>query len=198
MKKLLVLILLMSNTSFFAQELTYEDFKSIIPFLVTEDYKGAFNRSQELLNSSKADTTDIRAQISYMNIYSSAGMVTLQQMSHKDFGENLKKFIGKKLKMPGHPCLDTIAKAPFNSFQFLKNETEQLQGYTMVANKKKINILLFEYYNFKDEYNPADFIGNTVRCGGILESFEVNPNNSLVWIGRLHLSNAYVRRFIPN
>lgn len=90
----------MQSLNFFAQELTYDDFKSIIPFLKTEDYKGAFNRSQELLNSTKSDTSDIRAQISYMSIYSSAGMVTLEQMS-----------------------------------------------------------------------NPEDFIGNTVRCGGILESF---------------------------
>ena len=188
----------MNSLHFFGQELTYEDFKSIIPFLKTEDYKGAFNRSQELLNATKPDTTDIRAQIRYMNIYSSAGMVTLEQMSHKEFGKNLKKFVGQKLKMPGHPCLDTIAKAPFNSFQFLKNEKKELHGYTMVANKEKINILLFEYYNFKDKYLPEDYIGNNVRCGGILESYDVNPNKSLIWIGRLHISNAYVRRFTPN
>jgi len=198
MKRIFAFIFLINSLNFFAQELTYEDFKSIIPFLKTEDYKGAFNKSQELLNSTKPDTTDIRAQISYMNIYSSAGMVTLEQMSHKDFGENLKKFIGKKLRMPGHPCLDSIAKAPFNSFQFLKNDKKELHGYTMVANTKKINILLFEYYDFKDKYNPEDFIGNNVRCGGILESFEVNSNKSLIWIGRLHISNAYVRRFTPN
>lgn len=197
MKKILILVFLMSSTTFFAQELTYEDFKSIIPFLKTEDYKGAFDRSRELLNSTKPDTTDIRAQVSYMNIYSSAGMVTLKQMSHQEFGDNLKKFIGKKLKMPGHPCLDSIAKAPFNSFQFLKDDAGQLQGYTMVANKEKVNILLFEYYNFKDAYDAEDFIGNNVRCGGILESYEVNPNKSLIWIGRLHISNAYVRRFAP-
>jgi len=190
MKKILVLLFIMSSATFFAQELTHEDFKSIIPFLKTEDYKGAFNRSQELLNTTKSDTTDIRAQVSYMNIYSSAGMVTLKQMSHQEFEENLKKFIGKKLKMPGHPCLDTITRAPFNSFQFLKNETGQLHGYTMVANKEKINILLFEYFNFKDKYNPEDFIGNNVRCGGILESYEVNPIKSLVCIERYLLSSA--------
>ena len=198
MKKFLIVLFLINNVSSFAQELTYDDFKSIIPFLKTEDYKGAFNRSEELLSTSKNDTTDIRAQISYMNIYSSAGMVTLKQMNHKEFEKNLKKFIGKKLKMPGHPCLDSVAKAPFNSFQFIKNKKGQQQGYTMVANKEKINILLFEYYNFKEEYNPNEFIGNNIRCSGILESYEVNPNKSLIWIGRLHISNAIVRGFIPN
>jgi hypothetical protein len=198
MKKIIVVIFIISQTSFFAQELTYDNFKSIIPFLKTEDYKGAFIRTEELLNYTKSDTTDLRAQVSYMNIYSSAGMVTLKQMSSSDFEKNLKKFIGKKLKMPGHPCLDSIVKAAFNSFQFIKKEDKELHGYTMTANKEKVNILLFEYYNFKEKYNPEDFIGSNVRCSGILESFEVNPSKSLIWIGRLHISNAVVKRFIPN
>ncbi len=197
MKKLFILFCLLIGSISFAQELTYNEFKSIIPFLMKEDYKGAFDRSEELLKSAPNDTTDINAQIAYMNIYSSAGMVTLEQMSHKDFEKNVKRFIGKKLKMPGHPCLDSIAKAPFNSFQFQK-KNGKYQGHTMVANKQKVNILLFEYYDFKEEYNPEDFVGSTVRCGGILESFEVNPNKSMLWIGRLHISEAYVRKFIPN
>lgn len=195
MRIILTLLLTLAVAEIFAQEITYEDFKTIIPFLQQEDYKGAYLKSSELLSKTKPDTSDIRAQVSYMNIFAAAGMVTLDQMTHDEFEKNLQGFVGKKIKMSGHPCVDST-KMAWNSFQFKRKDGE-LQGLTMTPNSKKVNILLFEYYKFKTPPKPEDFIGKNVRAGGILESFEVNPNKSKLWIGRIHISNAYVRGFIP-
>jgi hypothetical protein len=196
MKKLLLFALLITNLTAFAQEITYDDFKAIIPFLMKEDYKGAFETSAKLLGkTTDADDSDMKAQVSYMNIYSAAGMVTLDQMSYEDFEKNTKKFIGKRLKMSGHPCLAAEEKA-MNSFQFVDKDGKQ-EGMTMTTNKNKTSILLFEYYKFPEAKNPGDYIGKTVRCGGILESFEISPTKSKIWIGRIHLTNCTINLFQP-
>ena len=197
MKKQLSLLLLLASSTIFSQQLSIDDFRSLIPFLQKQDYKGAFEKSETLLNTTTADTTDARAQVSYINIYASAGMVTLDQMSYDAFEKSIKKFVGKKLKMPGHPCVSDSVKVVYNSFQFL-TEKGKTQGYTMTANKDKTNILLFEYFDFKEGFVPENMVGKNVRATGILQSYEVNPNKSKIWIGRLHLAPSYVNRFVPN
>jgi len=179
----------------FSQKLTHEDFRSIIPFLASEDFKSAFHTSQKLLEGAESDTSDFKAQISYVNIYSAAGMVCGDQMTHDEFEKNLKKFIGKKLKMPGHPCIDSV-KFAFNSFNFAHKDGK-LYGSTTTANNSKTNIFLFEYFNFNQEYNPNDYLGSTVRGTGILESYEINHNKSKIWIARIHLANSTVNLFKP-
>lgn len=197
MKKLLLFALLLVNLTAFAQEITYDEFKTIIPFLVSEDYKGAFEKSSELLKkTSETDDSDMKAQVSYMNIFSSAGMVSLDLMTYDDFEKNTKKFIGKRLKMSGHPCLAADDKA-MNSFQFTEDENKGQQGFTMTTNKAKTSILLFEYYKFPEYKKPENYVGNVVRCGGILESFEISPTRSKIWIGRIHLTNSTVNLFQP-
>ncbi len=195
MKKLLVLLLITISSSTFAQKLTYDDFKSIIPFLQKEDFKGAFEKTNTLLKKGKADTSDIKAQISYMNIYSAAGMVSKGEMSYDNLEKNMNKFVGKQLKMPGHPCVDSTKQA-WNSFQFITQDGI-LKGMTMGTNRLNTSILLFEYYEFAETLDPNDYIGENVRCGGILKSFEINPNKSGIWIVRIHISEAYVRLFTP-
>ena len=197
MKNVLVVFLLLFSSAVFCQKMTYEDFKTVIPFLQKEDFKGAFEKTEALLKATNVDTSDVRAQVAYMNIYSAAGMVTLDQMDYKGFEKNLKTFVGKKLKMPGHPCIDSITKVAYSSLQFQLKKDGKMQGFTMTGNKDKTNILLFEYYDFKGLVDPEDFVGTSVRCGGVLESYEVNVNKSKVWIGRLHISEAYIRGFLP-
>lgn len=180
-----------------AQELTQDDFNALIPYLQKEDYNGAFGQSEILLKKSTTDTSDARAQIAYVNVYAAAGMVTVGQMSHKDFEKHTKRFIGQKMKMPGHPFVDDTVKVAFNSFKLLRDK-DKVKGFTMTANQKKTNILLFEYYNFEQAPDPKEFSGKTVRASGILESFEVNPDASKTWIARLHFAKPQVNIFIPN
>jgi hypothetical protein len=118
MKKLFILLLFISfETTLCAQVISYEDFKSVIPLIQKEDFKGAFEKTSSLLNTTQNDSSDFRGIITYMNIYSSAGMVSLKQMSHDDFQKNAKKFIGQKIVMSAHPCIDS-SSIGFNSLKF--------------------------------------------------------------------------------
>lgn len=172
----------------FGQEISYDDFKSVIPFLQKEDFKGAFDQTSQLLNASPNDSSNLHGIVVYMNIFSAAGMVTLDQMSHDDFLKNANKFIGQRIVMPIHPCVDSASQG-FNSLQFFTKDG-QFQGMTIAANKEKTNILFFEYFKYAEPINPADLIGKNVRSGGTLASVEVNPNKSKIWISRLHIDQA--------
>ena len=97
--------------------------------------------------------------------------------------------------MSAHPCIDSSTHG-YNSLQFTVSDGK-LQGMTITANNTKTNILFFEYFKYVDEINPADFLGKNVRSGGTLESVEVNPNKSKIWISRLHITNAFARVMTP-
>ncbi len=172
------------------QVITYKDLETVIPFLEKEDFKTAFNKTSNLLASKKKDTSDLRAVIIYANIYAAAGMVTLGQMTHDVFKKNTNKYVGQKLVMFAYPCVDSSSDRAFNSLKFERKEGD-FSGSVIAANNKHINILCFEYFSYKNLIDPSDFIGKTVRCGGILDSFDVNPNNSRVWISRLHIKKAF-------
>ena len=174
-----------------AQVISYEDFKTIIPSLQSEDFKEAFLKTDKLLKSTKNDTSDLRGIVTYIDIWSSAGLVSLGQMKYEEFEKNAKQYIGQLLVMPGHPCVDS-SKFTANALTFI-SKNGALIGMTTSANHKGTTILCFEYFKFHDTIDPAGYIGTNVRTGGILKSIEINPNRSTVWISRLNVEEAFVR-----
>ena len=198
MKKILLLLLCSISLNAIAQEITYDEFRTIIPFLVKEDFKSAFEKSDALLKrTSDDDDSDLKAQVSYIAIFAAAGMVTKDEKSYEDFEKITKRFIGKRLKMSGHPCVAAGSNG-MNTFQFVKDEeTGKQRGATISTNKDKTNILLFEYYDFPEIQNPDDYVGKTVRCGGILDRFELSPTSSKIWIARIQLTQATINIFVP-
>ncbi|MEO6720353.1 MAG: hypothetical protein ABIN67_08300 [Ferruginibacter sp.] len=196
MKTLLtLLIFFVFGASISAQVISHDDFKTIIPFLQKEDYKTAFEKSTDLLNTTQNDSSDIRGIVTYINIFSAAGMVTRDQMTHADFIKNSKRFVGQHVVMSAHLCVDSL-KQSFNALQFHFKDGE-IQGSTTSSNDAKTTILCFEYFKYSEPINPAEFIGNNVRCGGTLTSIDVNPNKSKIWVSRLHISNAFARIMTP-
>lgn len=192
MKSLLTIaVLLIIGMNGYGQDIIYEDFKKVIPVLQKEDFKTAFEQTSQMLESSQNDSSDLRGIVIYMNIFAAAGMVSLNQMNHDNFLIYAKKYIGQRLVMSSHPCIDSSSRS-FNALKFV-TENGELQGMTITANRKGTSILCFEYFRYADAINPADYFGKNVRCGGILESVEVNPNKSTVWISRLRLKESFIR-----
>ena len=190
---LLFLIPVIVTTNSIGQVITYDDFRTVIPFLQKEDFKGAFDKTNKLLVSTLNDSSDLRGIVTYMNIFSAAGMVALDQMTHEAFLKNANKYLGQRIVMSAHPCLDSSAKG-YNSIQFITKDG-QMQGMTISTNNSNTSILCFEYFKYSDTIKPNDFIGKNVRCGGILESVEVSE--SKIWISRLHIINAFARESLP-
>lgn len=191
---ILLLPLIISSVSY-CQAISYEEFKTVIPLLQTEDFKGAFEKTSQLLNTTQNDSSDLRGIVTYMNIFSAAGMVSLDQMTHADFKKNANKYVGHRLVMSAHPCIDSSAQG-YNSLKFVSIDGA-LQGMTITSNNKKTSILCFEYFKYADAVDPSTLIGKNIRCGGTLASVEVNPNNSTIWISKLHIENAFAREMRP-
>ncbi len=191
MKKLFLLLLvsLCFTHAAFSQTIVYGNLKEILPFLEQEDYKGAYEKTDQLLKATVNDSSALRGIVTYMNIYSAAGMVSLDQMSYGKFKKVTEKFIGQFLIMPAHPCIDSTVNA-YNSLQFVTNKDGKLEGMTMTSNSARTCILSFEYFDYTDPIVPADLIGKNVRCGGVLDSLETSPTKSKIWIVRLRLSHA--------
>ncbi|MBO9561555.1 MAG: hypothetical protein J7621_02230 [Niastella sp.] len=197
MKLTLALLLTMFlATGSYAQAVTYDDFRTVIPFLQKEEFKEAFARTNKILSSTQNDSSDLRGIVTYMNIFSATGMVSLGQMTHDDFTKNANKYIGQYVVMSAHPCVDSSSRA-FNSLQFTKNDSGKLQGFTIAANNAKTSILCFEYFDYAAPVNPSDFIGKNVRSGGILKAVETNLNKSTIWVARLRIADAFARVMTP-
>jgi hypothetical protein len=194
MTKLILTIIatLTITTTTFGQTITYDEFKEVIPFLQKENFKGAYEKTSKLLESTTNYKSDLRGIVTYMNIFSATGMVALDQMTYKEFEKVTKKFIGQYVVMSAHPCIDSSAKG-YNSIQFITNDKGELEGMTISSNNQKTNILCFEYFDYAGPINPDEMIGKNVRCGGILSSIEANPNKSKIWVARLRINNAFAR-----
>lgn len=195
MKFLTICILILLPGALYAQVITHDDFKGVIPYLQREDFKGAFEKTNQLLGSTQNDSSDIRGIITYMNIFSAAGMVSTNLMTYDEFSKNANRHMGQRLVMPAHPCIDSTALG-YNSLKFVMHNGI-LKGMTTTANQSKTTILCFEYFVYKEPVNPSRYIGKTVRCGGILESIEVNPNKSNIWISRIYIRDAFARVITP-
>ncbi len=184
-KTLTTLILFLAVTQSYAQTLTREDFTGLIPYLKTEDWKSAFSESEKLLQSAENDTSDYHAIILYIHIFSAAGMVTQDQMTHKELEKKVMKFQGQKVLMSAHK---------FSQETFDTSSTPNT-AFQSATNAKGVNILCFEKFFFTDKINLDDYTENTfVRFGGVLEKIEINPNKSKIWILRLTVKDAYARK----
>ena len=65
-------------------------------------------------------------------------------------------------------------------------------AFTATANQAETSILCMEHFKLRKASLP--FKEKTVvRCGGILQGIEFNPNESTIWIMRLKVTNAFVR-----
>jgi hypothetical protein len=191
-KKIILTLTLLAGLSLtYGQTITYEDFKSLIPYLKTEDWKSAFKKSSKLLNAAEQDSSDFRAIIVYINIFSAAGMVTEGKMTYKELEKNVMKFRGQKIIMSAHPL--SARDGSLNSVKFSTTDTTN-EAFISAANLKGTNILCFEKFYLKDKINPADFGNSLVRCGGTLDKIEINPNKSMIWILRLTIKNAFARK----
>jgi len=193
MKKiLLMLTLLVGLTNAQGQTITYDDFKSLIPSLQSENWKSAFEMSKKLLIGAEKDSSEFKAIVLYVNIYSAAGMVTQNQMTYKELKLHIGKFEGQKIMMPAHP----IGKNENNTLNqtILSTKNGENTAFTTSTNAEGTSIFCFEKFHFKNMVDISDFGDSMIQCGGVVEKIETNPNESTIWILRLTIKDAFARK----
>jgi hypothetical protein len=185
MKKILFLLFFSLHITFLsAQNLYLEDFKSLLPSLKAEDWETVFKQSSKMLKSAPKDTSDIKAIITYANIIAAAGMVAEDKMTYKKLDKVVAKFKGQRI-------LSSSKTVEGNNFQMTDSTKTAFHIYT---NLSATNILCFVHFNFNQQIDTAAFGSAMVRCGGIIDSIESNPNKSKIWILRIRLKNSIARK----
>lgn len=193
MTKLLFSLLLafVVQTSF-AQTLSYEDFKTLVPSLKKEAWATVYQDSQVLLDNAPQDTSDFHAIILYIHLYAGAGMVSESQLSYEELQANALNYQGQRVIMAAHPVVD--ADGGLNQTS-IDEENGKYTAFTSAANGKGTSIFCFEKFTFSKKIKIKKFpVGSFVRCGGTLEKIEFNPNQSKIWIMRLTVSDAFIRK----
>ncbi len=194
MRFLLVLIFttVLSCCSF-AQIINQNDLEQIFKALDDGEYKTAFKKSTDILNEPLNDSSEFRGIIVYANIISAAGLVSLNKMTHEKFLLTASKFVGQKIITPPYPCVDS-GRVSFNSFGF-RTDDAGLYGTVTSTNKTATSIFSFEKYKFAIFVIPGDYLEKYVSCAGILDSIEVNPNKSTIWISRITIRDTYLKEY---
>lgn len=190
----IILVVLLSFAPFLSigQTLTYDDFTALIPYLKAQDWNKSFEESGKCLSKAPTDTSEFRAVILYIHIYSAAGLVSENKMKYKKLKKTINQFKGQKIIMSAHQV--TKKEGVLNKISFAVTDTTN-SAFISATNREGSSILCFEYIYFKDKINPDDFPEKSVvRCGGTLDSIEYNPNQSTIWIMRLKITDAFVRK----
>lgn len=171
-------------------QVTYADFKSLIPYLENEDWKYTFKHAGELLEANPNDSSEMHAMMVYIRLFSGAGLVSQKKMSFKKLELAILPLVGQKVMMSAHPYVKGEG-CGLNCTR-LEKDSSQWKAFTAAANQAGTSILCMEHFELRKA--PLPFKEKTfIRCGGILQGIELNPNESTIWILRLTVSDAFVR-----
>ncbi len=185
------ILMLIGFHSSTAQPVTKEDCIQLNTALSSENWKHVFKESTKLLKQAENDSSDYRAIVLYMNLMSAAGMVTIGEMTFKELEKNVMKYQGQKIITSSRPV--TMENGKFGATKLFAAE-KSYEAFTSVTNSKKVNILSFEKFIIKDKINIYEYQQTNVHCGGILEKIETNPSQSITWVLRLTVKDAFVRK----
>lgn len=171
-------------------QVSYSDFKSLIPYLEKEDWKYTFKHAGEFLAANPNDSSEMHAMMVYIRLFSGAGLVSQKKMSPKKLMVAISPCIGQKVMMSAHPFVKGEGGG-LNCTRFEK-DSSQWTAFTAAANHDGTSILCMEHFELTKA--PLPFKEKTfIRCGGVLQGIELNPNESTIWILRLTVTDAFVR-----
>lgn len=192
MKKSILFLLFLIGFQVTQAQITKEDYKSIIPLLQAEDWKGAYKLSSKLLKDNPADTSEYKTMVVYLNIYAATGMAAENKIDRKKLNEIVSQYKNQLVFLAGHLASkddkNTMNKTMLSSVNGKSN------GFTTITNKQ-FKVMLVEDISFAKTFDPAFYQGSFVRCGGKLAEIEVNmdkTNNE--WLVKLTVTDAFIRR----
>ncbi|MFM6933857.1 MAG: hypothetical protein ACKOXP_00290 [Flavobacteriales bacterium] len=190
MIKYLLLVFMSVQTWISWTQVTKSDFQEIIPYLEKEDWKFTFKRSGALLAANPTDSSDLHAMMVYIRLYSGAGLVSEHKLSYKKLADAVRPLIGQYVLMAAHPYAK--GEAGGLNVTYVEKDSSQWTAFTSASNQAGTSIFCFEHMALKKAPLPYK-VKSFIRCGGILQDIEFNPNESTIWIMRLKVSDAFVR-----
>lgn len=187
-----VLITLFSITAH-AQTLERDDVMPLFQLLDQGNWHAAFDATNALIKAHPQDTSDLMGVVNYASILSASALVAGGKMSYRKMEKHVQRSVGKHLWMAAHPATEDTNAVAFNT-NVLYPADHPPTAHVTATNEAGTTIYTFEDYTFDEGTDVTGYEGANTRMGGVLESFSPNPNGSLVWILRLRLVHARIRR----
>ena len=169
-------------------QLTEQQWNDLYAALDNEDWNGAADHSAKYLRQLK-DEGDKKslARLRYMFIFASAGRVIERKMSFEELGKALRELVGKEIILPARE-LRTTCPPPMNTICVRSEGNYDLSS--AASNNHGTSIHAFEYIKLQEKFDAQGHNGDIGAVGGILTSFQLNPNKSTIWVMRLFIEKG--------
>lgn len=191
MRGILFSFLLFSTFCMSAQQIQRDDMLSLYRSLSIKNWDSAYIKANALIKKFPTDSSDFKATINYALILSAAGKVSNHTMSYPELRQTAKSIMGKHIMMPAHfITTDTLSVAP--SITVLNDNNGRSKGTTIIKNAEGNTVLCFEDFEFKEQLDLASFKNAKYRCGGKLNTVEINSYMDDIWIMRLRITDAII------
>ena len=195
MKKIFILVMFTLSLSArsFGQDIEREDMLPLFKFLSAKNWDSAFIKANEIIKNFPDDSSDFKALANYASILSAAGKVSNDRMTYKELREIIFPFLGKRLLMPVHPTTTDTLKIAYNT-NMLKENPSGIKGSSMTVNADGQTILTFEDFEFSNSILIKEYDKKNTTCGGKLFKVEINRYQDKIWIMRMLMIDATIRK----
>lgn len=176
----------------FAQQISRSEMITLYQSIASKNWDSSFNVASDIIQKYPNDSSDNKSITNYAAILSASGRVAQSNMSYTALREFLWQFMGKKILLPAHQ-VTTDTTNTINMLVLKENDAQIFA--TSVAKDFKVNtILSVENFEFKEPFDIHKHNGIKARCGGRIYHIEVNKYRDDIWILRLFLNEAELRK----
>jgi hypothetical protein len=170
-------------------KLSEQELEKVISALQKEDWKEAAGLSKQYLAKlQKEDADPAVAVLRYMLLFSSAGQVALGEMTYDQLQTVVNPMVGKEVQLPFGKIV-TVCHGN-GSICFPANGNFDVS--VVLVNNKGTHIHSFVYANLQEKFDHASHLGEFATVRGIVDSIQLNPNRSTIWITRVFLKNGSI------
>lgn len=192
MKKVLFTLLLVVSCNISFSQISRSEILPLFDHLEKGKSKAAHKLSLKLLSNYESDTTYMMGIVRYAFLHSGAALIASRKMKYSKLKSQVPLVEGKFIAMAGHPSTTDTTKVHFNTNIF-KSQNGKVTCFSTSTNNTATTIYAFEMFDFKDNFDIDELNGKVIRCAGVLEKVELNPNESILWIMKLHVKDAILR-----
>lgn len=191
-KQLLLILLLALSTLSVKAQINGNDALPLFQQLQQKNYKEAHKTAKALLENFGTDSSFIMGIVRYGFLYSGAALIAEEKMDYADLRPYSTQLEGKIIVMPGHPTTADTSTLRLNT-NVLRAKDKAFEARTTSTNASGSSIYFFETFYFNRNLDLNRLEGLNTQCGGTLKSIQFNPNESLIWIMRLEIEEAFIQ-----
>lgn len=192
MNRIVLLVLLALGLGSLKAQINGNDALPLFQQLQQKDYKEAHKTATALLQNFGEDSSFIMGIVRYGFLYSGAALIADEKLKYDDLRPYAAQLEGKLIVMPGHPTTADTSQLLWNT-NVLHATENGFEAKTTSTNEGGTSIYFWETFYFDNDLDLSRLEGRNTQCGGTLRSIEFNPNESLIWIMRLEIEDAFIQ-----